>query len=90
MKPADLCPGAYEETQGLYGKIPPENQKLLLQAVLAAKAIIVQSWKSLAQLNLAHWCSILSELAGIGKLVFPINNKPNVFFQVILTVFSEI
>lgn len=55
------------------------KEKTLLQAVLAAKAIIVQNWKSLAQLNLAHWYSILSELAGIGKPVFLINNKPNIF-----------
>lgn len=53
----------------------------LLQAVLAAKAITVQNWKSLAQLNLAHWYSILSELAGIRKLVFLINNKTNIFFK---------
>jgi len=66
------------------------NNKILLQAVLAAQVVIVQNWKSLAQLNLAHWYSTLSELAGIGKLVFLINNNPKCFFQVILTVFLEI
>lgn len=67
----------------LHGKKAPKTkgEKTLLQTVLAAKAIIVQSWKSLAQLNVAHWYSILSELAGIGKLVFIINNKLNAFFK---------
>lgn len=83
---ADLYSRAYEETHGFsqlaWKKNPKtKGEKILLQAVLAAKAIIVQSWKSLAQLNLAHWYSILSELAGIGKLAFLINNKPNVFFK---------
>lgn len=59
----------------------PNKQKKLLQAILAAKAIIAQNWKSLVQLNLAHWYSILSELAGIGKLVFLVNKKPNIFFK---------
>lgn len=67
--------------RGKRKKTKNQREKSLLQAVLAAKAIIVQSWKSLAQLNLAHWYSILSELAGIGKLAFLINNKPNVFFK---------
>lgn len=52
----------------LCGKIQNKTRKkLLLQAVLAAKDVIVQNWKSLAQLNPAHWYSVLSELAGIWE-----------------------